>query len=65
MLGEIEGSRKRGRPHVRWADSIEETISMSLQELSGAAEDETLWTSLIHRVAGSQVRVNYTWLTED
>ena len=53
MLGKVEGSRKRGRPNMRWIDSIEEAIGMSLQELSRAVEDRTLWTSLIHRVARS------------
>lgn len=41
MLGEIEGNKKGGRPHTRWIDSIAEARGMSLQELSGAAEDKT------------------------
>lgn len=51
MLGKIEGSRKRGRPNIRGTDSIKEATGISLQKLSKAAEDRTLWTSLIHRVA--------------
>ena len=50
MLGKVEGSRKRGRPNMRWIDSIKEAIGMSLQKLSRAVEDRRLWTSLIHRV---------------
>ena len=30
MLGKIEGSRKRGRPNMRWIDSVKEAIGMSL-----------------------------------
>ena len=44
MPGKVEGRRKRGRPNVRWTDSIKEAISMSLRELSRAVEKKTLWT---------------------
>lgn len=48
MLGKIhEGSRKRERSNMRWVDSIKEAESMNLQELSRAAENRALWTSLI------------------
>lgn len=46
MLGKTEGSRKRGRTN-RWIDCTKEAIGRSLQELSRAAEDRILWTSLI------------------
>ena len=39
MLGKIEGSRKGGRPNVRWIDSTKETTGVSLQQLSRASED--------------------------
>ena len=55
ILGQIEGRRKRGITNERWIDSINETISMSLQELSRAVEERMLWISLIHRVTRSQV----------
>ena len=42
MLAKAEGSRKRGRPNMRWIDSIKEATDMSLQELNWAAEDRTL-----------------------
>ena len=43
----MEGSRKRRRPHLRRSDSIKEAVGISLQELSRAIEDKTLWMSLI------------------
>ena len=49
MPGKVEGSTKRGRPNMRWIDSIKEAIGMSLQKLSRVVEDRALWT-LIHRV---------------
>lgn len=36
MLERIEGSRKRGRPNMRWGDSIKEAGGMNVQELSRA-----------------------------
>lgn len=51
MLEIIADSRKRRIPNIRWTDSIREATDVSLQELSSAVEDGTLWTSLIHRVA--------------
>ena len=50
MLGKVEGSRKRGRPNTRWAGSLKEATTLSLQELIRAAEDRTCWRSLSHRV---------------
>ena len=41
MLGKIEGSRKRGRPNMRWTDSIKEATGVSLQLLSRAVGDRT------------------------
>ena len=46
---------------MRWMDSTEEAICVSEQELSRAAEDKTLWTSLIHRVTRSWSQFNGTF----
>lgn len=46
-------NRKRGRPNMRWIDSIKEAIDMCLQDLSRAVENRTLWSLLIHRVTRS------------
>ena len=34
MLRKVEGSRKRGRPNRRWADSLKEPTGLSLQDQS-------------------------------
>ena len=52
-LGRVDGSRKRGRPNMRWIDPIKEVTGRSLQERNRAVEDRTLWLSLIHRVTRS------------
>ena len=51
MLEKIEGSRKRGRPTMRWTDSTKEAVGISQWELSRAAEDRTLQMSPTDRVA--------------
>ena len=57
MLGNMEGSRKRGRSNMRWIDCVKETTDLSLQELSRATEGGT---QLIRRVARSQTQYHIT-----
>ena len=40
----------RGRQNMRWIDSIEEAIGMSLQDLRRVVKDRKLWTSMINMV---------------
>ena len=47
MLGKVEGSRKRGRPNIRWTDSKNETTDR-------AVEGRTFWRKPIQRVTMSQ-----------
>lgn len=60
IFGIIEGSRESGRSNMRWIESIHEVIRVSLQELSRAVEDRTLWISLIHRVSRKWNQLNGT-----
>ena len=46
--------REKRKPNTGWMDSTEDALGASLRELSRAAEDRTVWTSLTHRVARSQ-----------
>ena len=48
MLGKIEGRRRRGRPKMRWLDSISDTMEMGLSGLRELMMDREVWGATIH-----------------
>ena len=57
MLGEIGGSRRRGRPRMRCLDGIMDSMDVSLSALREMVIDREAWHAVIHGVAKSQTRL--------
>ena len=58
ILGGIGGRRRRGRPRMRWLDSITNSMEVSLSELQEMVTEREAWRAAIHEVTKSRTRLS-------
>jgi hypothetical protein len=58
MIGQVDGSRRQGRPHLRWMDSIKENMGFGMEKLREIIKDRNKWRRLVEEKTRNRERTN-------
>jgi hypothetical protein len=58
MIGQVERLRRRGRPRLRWTDSIKENTGFGLEKLKEIVKDRNKWRRLVEEKTRNRERTN-------
>ena len=53
MLGKTEGKRRRGKPRMRWLDSITDSMDINQSKLWEMVREREFWLAVVHGVSKS------------
>ena len=57
MLGKTEGRRSRGRPRMRWLNSVTDSMDVNLSKHGAMVKGRKAGCAAVHGVARSQTRL--------
>ena len=58
MIGQVDGCRRQGRPHLRWMDSIKENMGFGLEKLKEMVKDRNIGRRLVEEKTRNRERTN-------
>jgi hypothetical protein len=64
MLAQVEGYRKRGKPRMRWLDTIKKATGLRLEDQREAVQDRKKWRTLVEEKTWNRERTNVKRIKE-
>jgi hypothetical protein len=58
MIGQVDGSRRQGRPRLRWLNSITENMGFGLEKLKQIIKDRIKWRRRVEEKTRNREQTN-------